>query len=136
MTPCDLPFPRLSSQHYPKTLIRPYAFNESLSEYKFLPFLCNALWSVYQINFQPIFTPPYPFLALVSIPIPSSHLVPPPRFHFFQSHTNITYVIAHHRRKLYSFHMMFECRHNIRNQPVSMTMPCPSSFCDITTIMK
>ena len=102
----------------------------------FYLFLRHALWSVYQINFQPTFTTPYPLLALASTPIPSSHLVPPPRFHFFQSHTNITYVIAHHRRKLYSFHMMFECRHNIRNQPVSMTMPCPSSFCDITTIMK
>ena len=63
----------------------------------------NTLWSVHQINFQPIFTAPYPSLALALTPIPFSHLVPPPQFHFFQSRTNITYVTAHHTCNLYSF---------------------------------
>ena len=31
---------------------------------------------------------------------------------------------------------VFECRHNIRNQPASTTIPSPSSFRDITTIRK
>ena len=38
---------------------------------------------------------------------PSSHLVPPPRFHLFQSHCNITYVTAHHTRNFYSFHIWY-----------------------------
>ena len=28
---------------------------------------------------------------------------------------------------------IFQCRHNIRNQPVSTAIPSPGSFCDITT---
>ena len=48
---------------------------------------------------------PYASLAWVSKPIPSSHLVPPLRFHFFQSHTNIPYVTAHHTFNLYFFHI-------------------------------
>ena len=32
--------------------------------------------------------------------------------------------------------MIFECRHNIRNQSVTTTIPSPSSFRDITTIRK
>ena len=65
--------------------------------------LHKTLWSVHQINFQPIFTTPYPSLALPSIPIPSSHLVPPPQFHFSNhipiSHTSqltthATYILS------------------------------------------
>ena len=67
--------------------------------------LHNTLWSVHQINFQPILTTPYPSLTLASIPIPSSCLVPHLQFHFFKSHTNITYVTAHHTRNLYPFHI-------------------------------
>ena len=50
--------------------------------------LHNTLWPVHQINHQInlIFTTPYASLARASKPIPSPHLVPPPRFHFFQSH--------------------------------------------------
>ena len=63
----------------------------------------NTLQSVYQIKFQPIFTAPYPSLALASIPIPSSNLVPPPLFHFFQSYQ---YHIRHSSpHKLFSFHI-------------------------------
>ena len=69
--------------------------------------LHNTLWPVHQINHQInlILTAPYPSLVRASIPIPSSHLVPPARFHFFQSQTNITFVTAHHTRDLYSFHI-------------------------------
>ena len=96
----------------------------------------NTLRSVYQIKFQPIFTAPYPSLALASIPIPSSNLVPPPLFHFFQSYQ---YHIRHsspHAQIIFLPYMVFECRHNIRNQPVSTTTPSPSSFRDITTTRK
>ena len=48
---------------------------------------------------------PYASLARVSKPIPSTHLVPPLRFHFFQSHTNIPYATAHHTLNLYFFHI-------------------------------
>ena len=50
--------------------------------------LHNTLSPVHQINHQInlIFTTPYASLARASKPIPSPHLVPPPRFHFFQSH--------------------------------------------------
>ena len=103
----------------------------------FYLFLRHALWSVYQINFQPTFTTPYPLLALASTPIPASHLVPPPRFHFFP--ITYQYHIRHsspQTQVIFLPYMMFECSHNIRNQPVSTTIPCSSSFCDITTIMK
>ena len=32
--------------------------------------------------------------------------------------------------------MVFECRHDIQNQPVSTTIPSPSSFRNITTLRK
>ena len=50
--------------------------------------LHNTLSSVHRINHQInlIFTAPYASLARASKPIPSPHLVTPPRFHFFQSH--------------------------------------------------
>ena len=50
--------------------------------------LHNTLRSIHRINHQInlIFTAPYASLARASKPIPSLHLVPPPRFHFFQSH--------------------------------------------------
>ena len=65
----------------------------SLALYQALCFQQKFVWIqvsalFYTINFQPIFTAPYPLLALASIPIPSSRLVPPPWFHFFQSHTS------------------------------------------------
>ena len=97
----------------------------------------NTPWSVLQINFQPVFTTLYPSLALASIPIPSSHLVSLPQFHFFP--ITYQYHIPHsspHTQLIFLPYMVFECRHNIRNQPVSTTIPSPSSFCNITTIRK
>ena len=69
--------------------------------------LHNTLWPLHWINHQInlIFTPPYASLVRASKPIPSQHLVPPPRFHFFQPYTNITYVTSHHTRSLHSFHI-------------------------------
>ena len=54
---------------------------------------------------------------------PSSHLVPPPRFHFFQSHTNITYVTAHRTCNLYSFHIWYSNAFT-----TFKTKPCPRQY--------
>ena len=50
--------------------------------------LHNTVWPVHRINHQInlVFIIPYASLAQASKPISSQHLVPPPRFHFFQSH--------------------------------------------------
>ena len=96
--------------------------------------LHNTLWPFHQINHQInlIFTAPYASLARSSRPISSPHLVPPPRLHFFQSHP-----ISHTSQlTTHATYTVFECRHNIRNQPVSTTIPSPSSFRDITMIRK
>ena len=68
--------------------------------------LHNTLWSAHQINHQInlIFTTPYASLARSSKPVSSPHLVPPPRFHFFQSHPT-SHVTAHHTRNLYFLHI-------------------------------
>ena len=69
--------------------------------------LHNTLWPVHRINHQInlIFTTPYASLARSSKPISSPHLVPPPRFHFFQSHpishtsqltTHATYISSNY----------------------------------------
>ena len=52
---------------------------------------------------------------------------------------HIQYHIRHsspHAQLIFLPYTMFECHHNIRNQPVSTTIPSPSSFRDITTIRK
>ena len=38
---------------------------------------------------------------------PSSHWVPPLRFHFFETHTTITYVTTNHTRTLYFLHIRY-----------------------------
>ena len=56
---------------------------------------------------------------------------------FFQLHTtSLTSQLTTHARYISLPCMIFECRHNIRNQPVSTTKTSPSSFRDITTIRK
>ena len=55
----------------------------------------------------------------------------------FSNH--IQYHIRHsspHAQVIFIPYTVLECRHNIRNQPVSTTIPSPSSFRDITTIRK
>ena len=51
----------------------------------------------------------------------------------------IQYHIRHsslHEQLIFLPYTLFRCRHNIRNQPISTTIPSPSSFRDITTISK
>ena len=48
----------------------------------------------------------------------------------------LTSQLTTHARYISLPCMTFECRHNIRNQPVSTTIPSPSSFRHITTIRK
>ena len=67
----------------------------------------------------------------------------PPRtwslLHGFTFSNHIQYHIRHsspHAQLIFLPYTVFECRHNIRNQPVSTTIPSPSSFRDITTIRK
>ena len=83
--------------------------------------LHNTLWSVHQINFQPIFTTPYPSLALASISIPSSYLVPHLQFHFSNhitiSHTSqltthATYIPSIYGVRMPSWHSKPTCIHN------------------------
>ena len=65
----------------------------------------NTLWPLHRIDHQInlIFTASYASMAWASKPIPSQHLVPSPRFHFFQSHpishtpqltTHATYICS------------------------------------------
>ena len=49
---------------------------------------------------------------------------------------SLTSQLTTHARYISLPCMIFECRHNIRNQPVSTTKTSPSSFRDITTIRK
>ena len=101
--------------------------------------LRNTLSPVHQINHQInlIFTTPYASLARASKPIPSPHLVPPPRFHFFQSHpishtmsqltTRATYISS-----IYGVRMLPQ-----HSKPARIhTVPSPRSFRGITTIRK
>ena len=69
-----------------------YAFNGSLNPSIYFFIIHTTLLSFPLSDFHPIFTPSYPTLASALTLTQFSHLVPPPRFHFFQSHTNITQV--------------------------------------------
>ena len=94
----------------------------------------TSLWSFLSVSSQPIFTPPYATLALTSNTYPSSHLVPP-QVPFFFNHIPLssTSQLGTYATFIYSI-MVFECRQNIRNQPVSTAIPSTNSFCDITTL--
>ena len=62
---------------------------------------------------------------------------PLPHCSTFSNH--IQYLIrdsSPHTQLIFLPYTVFECRHNIRNQPISITIPFPSSFRDITTIRK
>ena len=100
--------------------------------------LHNTLWPIHQINHQInlIFTAPYASLARASKPTPSCTWS---LLHGFTFSINIQYHIRHsspHAQLIFLPYTVFECRHNVRNQPVSTTIPSPSSFSDITTIRK
>ena len=99
--------------------------------------LHNTLWSIHRINHQIklIFTAPYGSLAPASKPIPPCIWSLP---HGFTFSNHIQYHIRHsspHAQLIFLLYTVFECRHKIRNQPVS-TIPSPSSFRDITAIRK
>ena len=81
-----------------------YAFNGSLFYSKYI-FLHHTHYSMFfSLDELPVDI----YLSMShTIFIPSSHLVPPPRFHFFQSHTTITYVTTHHTHTLYFFHIWY-----------------------------
>ena len=57
-------------------------------------------------------------------------------FSFNHVPLSLTSQLTTHEYYISLPHMVFECRHNIPNQPVSTTIPSPSSFRDITTIRK
>ena len=65
----------------------------------------------------------------------SSYLIPPPQVPFFFNHVplSLTSQLTTHARYISLPYMVFECRHNIRNQPVSTTIPFPSPFCNSAT---
>ena len=83
--------------------------------------------------------PPCPTQTLTSniytLLTPSSHLFPPSKFHIFSitHHYHIRHNLPH-KHAIFLPYMVFECCHNIRNQPVSMAIPFRNSSCDITTI--
>ena len=59
---------------------------------------------------------------------------PSPQVPFSFSHVPLSFTsqITTHARYISLPYMVFECRYNIRNQPVSTTIPFPSPFCNIT----
>ena len=100
--------------------------------------LHDTLWPVHWISHQInlIFTTPYVLQAGASKPIHSRHLVFPPRLHSLQSHPISNTSQPAHVQLMFLPYTVSECRSIIRNQPVSTTIPSPSSFHDITTIRK
>ena len=99
--------------------------------------LHTTLCSVRQMKPQPIFTALYPTLALVSNTytlLTSSHSPTIPSFPItYQYHMDHS---SPYTQLIFLPYMVFECRHNLRNQHVSTAIPSPSSFRDITTIRK
>ena len=83
--------------------------------------------------------PPCPAPALASnvynLFISNPHLEPLPSS-FSHVPLSLTSQLTTHARYISLPYMIFECRHNIRNQPVSTTIPSPSSFRNISTIRK
>ena len=54
-------------------------------------------------------------------------------FSFNHVPLSLTSQLTTHARYISRPYVVFKCRRNILNQPVSTTMPFPSLFCDITT---
>ena len=83
-------------------------------------------------------TPPCPTPALAfniyNLFISNPSLQVP--FSFNHVSLSLTSQLTTHVRYIALPYMIFECRHNIRNQPISTIIPSPSSFCDITMIRK
>ena len=92
-------------------------------------------WSLSLKDSRLTSTPPCPTPALASniqnlfISNPSSQVT----FSFNHVPLPLTSQLTRHARYILLPHIVFECGHNIRNQPVSTIIPFPGSFCDITT---
>ena len=80
-------------------------------------------------------TPPCPTPALVSNIYNVLISNPFPQFPFSFNHIplSLTSQITTHARYISLPCMVFECRLNIRNQPVSTSIPFPSPFCNSAT---
>ena len=139
MPPCDLLSPSLSGQYCLSTHTRPYAFNECL----FCIQAYSALFCTHIYGLSARSTPSqYSQLHILHwfwslILTPSSYLVPTPTVPFFP--IAYQYHIRHsspHTQLILLPYMVFECRHNIRNKPLSTAIPSPSSLRDITTLRK
>ena len=138
MPPCGILFPRLSSEYYPTTHKRPYAFNRTLSEFRLILSCFTHHWMACSSDeLLTKFTTPYPTLALAFNSYTLLSSSPSPTVPF--SPITYQYHIRHsssHTLFIFLQYMVFECRHNIRNQPVSTAIPSARSFHDITTIRK
>ena len=86
--------------------------------------LHTTLWSVRKMNSKPIFTAQYPIidLAFNTYTLLTSSSSPHSSI-FFQSHTNITYVTAHHTRSSYSFYTWYS-----NAASTFETNPCPQQY--------
>ena len=80
-------------------------------------------------------TPPCPTPALVSniYNVFISNPFPQVPFSFNHVPLSLTSQLTTHAHYISLPCMIFECRHNIRNQPVSTTIPFPSPLCNSTT---
>ena len=94
----------------------------------------TTLWSLPLMNSRSIFTSPCPTLALASniyilLTSSPSHQVPlfSITYHYHIRHN------SPHTHAVFFPYIVFECRHNIRNQLVSTAIPSLNSFRDITT---
>ena len=87
------------------------------------------------INSRLTSTPSCPTPALVSniYKVFISHPSPQVPFSFNHLPLSLTSQLSTHVRYISPPCMVFECRHNIENQPVSTTIPFPSPFCNSAT---
>ena len=139
MPPCDLLSPRLSGQYCLSTHTRPYTFNGCL----FCIQAYSALFCTPIYGLSARSTPSqYSQLHILHwfwslILTPSSYLAPTPTVPYFT--ITYQYHIRHsspYTQLIFLPYMVFECRHNIRNQPLSTAIPSPSSLRDITMLRK
>ena len=117
---------------------RSYAFNESLSEFRFIlpcftyhSMICPPDYLPANIHCSLCLTDSglYTYTLLTPSPSPTVPFFPITyQYHIRQS--------SPHTQLIFLPYMVLECHHNIWNQTVSTAIPTPSSFRDITTIRK
>ena len=95
----------------------------------------TTLWSLPLMNSRSIFTPTCPTLALTSniyiLPTSSPSLPTPPILLFSIKYLYHIRQNSPHTYAIFFPYIVLECRHNIRNQPVSTAIPSPNSFLSI-----